>query len=95
MANSNINILQEMREELNNGERKCVIKMETRGSDAFTLDVTVREIECVNDTVVIYTEPGEFLFDTRTTAWEIIDDDEWKTYKINEEDGNFYCFCFV
>ena len=95
MAELNINILREMSFELNNGERKCVLKMTGAASNTFTLEVIVKEIECINDLATIYTEPGEFMFDLSVSTWEIIDEDGWKTYKVSEEIGNFYYFCFI
>ena len=96
MAESNINILQNMSMELNKGERKCIIKMTSNSSDTFNLEVIVRDIECFNDTVTIYTEPGEFMYDLRTSNWEmVIDDDGWKVYKAKEDNGNYYYFCFI
>ena len=95
MAESNINILREMSFELSEGERKCVLKMIGVISDTFVLEIIVKDIECINDLATIYTEPGEFMFDLSASTWEIIDEDGWKTYKVSEENGNHYYFCFI
>lgn len=91
----NISILQKLSEQLNNGERKCAVKMQTNCTSGLTLDIVLRDVEVVNDSITLYTEPGEFMYDLNTSSWEYIDEDEFDVYKVSEENGNEYSFCLI
>ena len=92
---SYISILHKLSEQLNNGERKCAVKMQTNCASGLTLDIILRDIEIVNESVMLYTESGEFEFDLNTSTWEYDDEDGFDVYKVSEENGNEYSFCLI